>query len=177
MTRSRIDDASRRRTYRWDDPAPAVEASRHLSGLELLEAIGDGRISEPPALRTLDIRLRSAASGSVVFTLTPDEMHGNAVGLVHGGVIAALLDTAMGCAVLSRLARGTEFVALDLHSQFLRPVTRQAGVVVCTGSALPPTAGTADAVARVEDANGRLMATGTSTFLLHGQTHSSKGGL
>jgi len=157
----------RTRDYAWGDPSATLQAAlRGLTGLELLMAIGAGELPLPPALRTLDIRPEAAAVGEVVFTLQPREFHYNPQGIVHGGVLVALLDTSMGCAVHSHLPAHTGYVTLDLSTQFLRVVDEGTGTLRCVGSALPVLTGTTDAVARVEDADGRVMATARSTFLI-----------
>jgi len=157
----------RTRDYAWGDPAATAEAALGgLTGLELLIAIEAGKLPLPPALRTLDIRPEAAAVGEVVFTLQPHEFHYNPQGIVHGGVLVALLDTSMGCAVQSHLPAYTGYVTLDLSTQFLRIVNERTGTLRCVGSALPVLAGTTDAVARVEDADGRVMATARSTCLI-----------
>jgi uncharacterized protein (TIGR00369 family) len=157
----------RTRSYAWGDPAATVRATlRGLTGLELLLAIGGGKLPLPPALRTLDIHPETAARGEVVFTLQPQEFHYNPQGIVHGGVLAALLDTSMGCAVHSHLPAYSGYVTLDLSTQFLRIVNEGTGTLRCVGSALPVLAGTTEAVARIEDADGRVMATARSTCLI-----------
>ena len=74
----------------------------------------------PPALRTLDITPVEAEPGRVSFTLVPSEFHLNPFGLVHGGVLAALIDTAMGCAVHSLLPVGAGYVTSELNVRYLR---------------------------------------------------------
>ena len=166
MRSSAFSDSSRHRAYRWDNPAAVATAAKLMSGLELMEAMRAGRLPQPPAQRTLEIVPQSVGTGAVVFALEPQELHCDALGWVHGGVIVALLDTAMGCAVHTHLPAGTGYVSLQLSTEFLRPIAHDTAVVVCTGSALPPGADTAEAVARVEDSAGRLMATAKSTFRL-----------
>jgi uncharacterized protein (TIGR00369 family) len=157
----------RTRDYAWGDPAETVEAALGgLTGLELLLAIGAGELPLPPALRTLDIRPETAAPGEVVFTLQPREFHYNPQGIVHGGILVAMLDTSMGCAVHSHLPAYTGYVTLELSSEFLRTVDERTGPLRCVGSALPVLSGTTEAVARMEDAGGRVMATARSTCLI-----------
>src|SRR5690349_14131101 len=92
---------TRRRTYEWDDPTPTALAGLEHGGLEVLHAIGSGSLPLPPALRTLGVEPVAAEPGEVSFRLDLGEFHLNPFGIVHGGVLAALLDTAMGCAVHS----------------------------------------------------------------------------
>ena len=74
----------------------------------------------------------------------------NPLGTVHGGVIAALLDTACGCAVHTTLPAGTGYTSLDLNTRFLRPVRAGAGRIRCVGTVL--TAGSRTATAEAQDA-------------------------
>ena len=92
-----------------------------MDGLSVLRAIGSGELPVPPALRTLGIEPIEAAPGHVSFRLDPAEFHLNPFGLVHGGVLAAMLDTAMGCAVHSLLPAATGYVTGELNVRFLRP--------------------------------------------------------
>ena len=41
--------------------------------------------------------------------------------IVHGGMVATVLDTAMGYVCVSRLAVGEAFLTADLHVEFYRP--------------------------------------------------------
>jgi uncharacterized protein (TIGR00369 family) len=158
--------AVRRRTYEWTDPRPATASLGRTSGLEMLEAIGDGRLPRPPIMDTLGISAVDAEQGRVVFALTPAEWHYNPLGSVHGGVLAALLDTVTGCAVHSMLPAGTGYTSMDLSTRFLRPVTVASGRLRCEGTILSLGRRAAVAEARIEDADGRLVAHATSNCLL-----------
>jgi uncharacterized protein (TIGR00369 family) len=46
-----------------------------------------------------------------------DERHGNNSGMPHGGLVATLLDAAMGSA--ARLAAGVPVITLDMHVSFI----------------------------------------------------------
>src|SRR4051794_7615736 len=94
---------TRQRTYRWEDQEATRLAGTTHEGLTVLQAIGAGTLPLPPAVQTLGITTLDAEHGRVSFTLTVGEYHLNPFGIVHGGVLAGLLDTAMGCAVHSLL--------------------------------------------------------------------------
>jgi len=49
--------------------------------------------------------------------------HHNPMGRVHGGLIAALADAAMGIAFGRTLLPGEDFSTIDMQIQFIRPVT------------------------------------------------------
>ena len=115
-----MSSTTRHRAYAWEDQSPTVTAGGTHDGLAILQAIGREELPLPPALRTLDITPVEAEPGRVTFTLVPSEFHLNPFGLVHGGVLAALIDTAMGCAVHSLLPVGAGYVTSELNVRYLR---------------------------------------------------------
>jgi uncharacterized protein (TIGR00369 family) len=158
---------NRTRTYDWGDPSEVIHAVvAGMSGLELLQSIGEGRLPEPPALRTLGIEPVSAEPGKVIFSLQPAEFHYNPMGLVHGGVLVALMDTAMGCALHAHLGPGMSYVTTELSSQFARPVTEPTGRITCTGLSEAPQGRSVTTHATVVDAGGQVLATASSTCLV-----------
>ena len=115
-----MSSTTRHRAYAWEDQSPTMTAAATHDGLAILQAIGREELPLPPALRTLDITPVEAEPGRVSFTLVPSEFHLNPFGLVHGGVLAALIDTAMGCAVHSLLPVGAGYITSELNVRFLR---------------------------------------------------------
>src|SRR5438874_12522897 len=104
----------RERVVDWQAPGLAAKAAAGMSGLEAMRAIRDGLLPEPPMARLIDFRLRVAEPGRIVMELEPHESLENTIGLVHGATSAALLDTAMGCAISTMLLAGQGAVTLDL---------------------------------------------------------------
>jgi len=92
-------DETRTRIYSWTNPAATQAALAGRSGLDVLTAMLGGELPPPPVMSTLDIRPGDVGEGWITFRLTPQEMHYNPLGTVHGGVLATLLDSATGCAV------------------------------------------------------------------------------
>ena len=160
------DGAARSRTYSWIDPSATVAALAGLSGIDLLSAIGRGELPPPPAMRTLGIQALDVGEGRVRFGMMPQEMHYNPLGTVHGGVLAALLDSATGCAVHSVLPAGFGYTSMDLTTKYLRPVTAGTGKVIATGTLLSRGSRTALAEAKLTDARDRLLAHATSSCLI-----------
>ena len=150
----------------WDDPIPGAEAARRLSGLDFLQAIQAGRFAAPPISRLLDFTLLEVAEGRAVFGVTPGERHYNPIGLVHGGLLATLLDSALGCAVQSTLPAGTGYTTLEIKVNFTRPVLKDTGFLRCEARTVHRGRQTATAEGRVTDAGGRIYAHGTTTCLL-----------
>jgi uncharacterized protein (TIGR00369 family) len=156
----------RERTYTWDDPAALAGAGHGLSGREFLERIGRGELPAAPAAATTGIIPVEVGDGLAVFSLEPQEWHYNPLGSVHGGILATLADTALGCAVHTRLPAGTGYTSVDLTIKFTRPATLASGALTCTGTVVAMGRRTATAEARIVDEAGRVVAQAISTCLL-----------
>ncbi|MFJ1729978.1 PaaI family thioesterase [Streptomyces sp. NPDC088254] len=150
--------APQHRTYTWHDPQPTAEAIQRLSGLEVLQGIGDGTLPAPPAMDTLAIEPVEIEPGRVVFELTPTGRHYSALGTVHGGVLAPLADNALGACVYTSLPAGTGYTTQGIDVTFLRPVTIETGRTRCEGTALDVGRRTAYATAAITDLAGRPLA-------------------
>jgi uncharacterized protein (TIGR00369 family) len=156
----------RTRTYSWDDPFALRDAMTGRSGLELMQAMARGEISPPPIAQTLGFRLVEAERGHALFECEPAEYHYNPIGIVHAGLAMTLMDSAMGLAFVTTLEEPAAWTTLECKSNFTRALTVDSGVVRCTGSIVHRGRRVATTEARVEDAEGRLCAHGTSTILL-----------
>ncbi len=149
---------TRQRSHTWQDPQATFLAGAIQDGLSLLKAIGDGTLPLPPIMSTLDIKPAIADRGRVSFTLDPQEFHLNPFGIVHGGVLATMLDTAMGCAVHSLLPVGVGYVTSEMNIRFLRPALLTSGTLLCVGELVNPGKSTMVASAQITDANDRVIA-------------------
>jgi uncharacterized protein (TIGR00369 family) len=79
---------------------------------------------------------------------------------------STLLDTAMYCAIHSMLPAGTAYTTMELHINFLRPLTIETGVVRCESESLHSGRTVATAQGRLLDAAGKLYAHGTRTSMI-----------
>ena len=100
------------------------------------------------------------------FELEPAEWHYNALGTVHGGILSTLADTALGCAVHTKLPAGTGYTSLDLTIKFTRAATVDSGLLTCEGTVVTIGRRTATAEARITDGSGRVIAHAVTTCLL-----------
>jgi uncharacterized protein (TIGR00369 family) len=157
---------ARTRTITWTDPAQSRFRSRHLSGYERLIAIRRGELAPPPAAALLGMELDEVEPGRTVFSLLADEVHENPMGTMHGGIVATLVDTAMGCALSSRLPADAGFTTLELKTNFVRAITPATGRIYAEGTVVHAGGRVATTEARVLDANGTLYAHATSTCLI-----------
>ena len=152
----------------WEDPSlgPRIAAERGLNGIEYLRAIMRGEVPPPPITRLMDIELVSVEDGRVVFAATPGEQHYNPMGVVHGGLAATLLDSAIGCAMQTKAPSGFFYTTIELKVNYVRPLFAGMGRVFGEANVLYVGRQTALAEARVVDANGKIYAHATSSCML-----------
>ncbi|MFF0488196.1 PaaI family thioesterase [Nocardia sp. NPDC003482] len=115
---------------------------------------------------SLGIRLDEAGDGYTRYHLDPNPATINAMFTVHGGVLATLLDTAMGSAVFTKLADGIAYTTLELKVNFIRSVTLDGSRLTCDAKAVHVGRRTATAEGRITDAAGKLIAHGSTTILV-----------
>src|SRR5215213_4856670 len=125
------DNAGRTRTFSWENPKALAEAARGLTGLEFLRKVVSGELPRPPISALMNFGLAELAEGRAVFAAEPAEYHYNPIGVVHGGLAATMLDSATGCAVQTTLPAGVGYTTLELKTNFVRPLTRDTGRVLC----------------------------------------------
>ena len=157
---------TRRRVVEWADPKALAAVGRQRSGLAFLQAILAGEILPPPIVLLLGIEMVSAERGRVVMRMAAGEHLYNPLGSIHGGAIATLFDTAMGCAVHSTLDIGRGYTTLEIKVNYLRAATLASGLLTATGEVIHAGRQQAVAEARLHDAAGRLYATASTTCLL-----------
>jgi uncharacterized protein (TIGR00369 family) len=150
----------------WEDPVALAQAGRSMAGIEFLRAIRDGRLPHPPICALLGYRLTEVESGHAVFEIAPAEQHYNPIGVVHGGIAMTLLDSAMGCAVQTRMPAGGGYTTLEAKTNLVRAVTADTGKLRATGKVLHLGKRVATAEAKLEDGEGRLYAHATSTCIV-----------
>ncbi len=158
--------ASRTRLITWEDPTSAVQTGKAISGIAYLTALQSGELPAPPIAALMGMWITEVSEGRIVFAAEPAEFHYNPLGTVHGGVMATLLDSALGCAVQSMLPAGTSYTTLELKVNYLRPITEKTGTVYCEGKIIYVGGRTATAEGRLTDAGGKLYAHGTTTCII-----------
>lgn len=146
-------------------PIP-FELIKSLGGLGVLRGMIDGTLPPPPISKTLDFKIIEAAPGTAVFTCTPQMMHYNPIGSVHGGLAGTLLDSCMSCAVMTLLEPGTGYTTLEYRVHLVRGMSEKTGPVRAEGRVVHSGKRTATAEGRIVDASGNLYAHGTTTCLI-----------
>lgn len=159
-------ESERTVTVSWGDPRRLGEAARGLTGLEFLQKIAAGELPPPPIAALLNFELVELTEGNAIFAVEPKEYHYNPIGVVHGGLAATLLDSAMGCAVHSMLPAGAAYTTLEIKVNFVRPITADTGRVRAEAKLIHLGGRTATAEGRVIDEAGKLYAHATTTCLI-----------
>ncbi|MDQ6883711.1 MAG: alpha/beta fold hydrolase [Candidatus Dormibacteraeota bacterium] len=138
-------------------------------GRDRLEAAlrGDpAGLPPPPFFSILNLRFAAVSDGTATFEMPISTDHYNPNGVVHGGAIASLADSAMGFAVYSTLAAGESFTTAEIHMNFLKAASVESGILQSTGRVIQRGRQIAVATAEVFDSRGQLIATASSTNLV-----------
>jgi uncharacterized protein (TIGR00369 family) len=151
---------------RWEDPMALAESARSMSGMDFLRAMRDGKVPHPPICALMNYRLVEVEPGHAVFEGTPAEQHYNPIGVVHGGLAMTLLDSAMGCAVHTKMPAGGGYTTLEAKTNLVRAITSDAGKLRAIGHVVHLGKRVATAEARLEDAAGKLYAHATTTCIV-----------
>jgi len=121
-----------------------------------------------PYYQAMGMSVAEIDEGRVVLRVGVQPSHLNADGIVHGGVLPAIADGAMGNALRTLYGNESQVLTADVHLQYLRSVTGGAllaeGRVVQSGRRL-----SFAEVAIRDEASGRLVAKGSGTFVIAGQ--------
>jgi uncharacterized protein (TIGR00369 family) len=149
---------------RWG-VVPRAEAAT-LSGRELLEGMVAGRLPMPPMGHTLGFRLVAVGEGTAVFEGDPGEQLLNPMGIVHGGWVLTLIDSATGCAAHTLLPPGVGYTTVETKVNFSRVIRADTPRVRCEGRVVSKGRQIISAEAAVKGSDGKVLAHGTSTLLV-----------
>lgn len=135
------------------------------SGLDprRLEELRD-RISRSAFHGWAGIELTQLGGGRAVVALALEPHHFNPQGIVHGGIIATLADTAIGLAVRSQLRAGLTHRTAQLNVHYL--AKGEGERLVAAGRCLHVGSRMGYGEAEVLDADGHLLARGSATFIV-----------
>mgnify|MGYP001236401037 FL=1 len=160
-------------------PGPGVaraDQMAHLSGLEMMRGVLEGRLPYATISQTLDYLLIDVAEGRAVFQGSPGTAHLNPMGTVHGGWFATLLDSALGCAVHTLMPPGRGYTTAELSVNIVRALTPKTVRVRAEEHVVHAGRQLATAEARLVGPDGTLYAHGTTTCLVFDLRHKPAGG-
>lgn len=126
--------------------------------LELMDIVNSS-----PFPKHMSMRLTAISLDRAVLELVTGQCHLQPYGIVHGGVISTLIDTATFWAVYMRIPEGSGLVNIDLKLNYLRPVEN--GILTAEGHAIRSGNSISYAETNVLNEKRELIAHGTSTLM------------
>jgi len=121
-------------------------------------------VNTSPYPRHLRMELVSISVDQALVTLKTEQCHLQPFGIVHGGVLATLIDTATFWSVFLRLPEDAGLVNIDLKLNYLKSVST--GAMTAQGRCIRAGRSINYAEASVKDKEGNLIAHGTSTLMV-----------
>ena len=121
-------------------------------------------VGASPFFRHMGMRLAAMDIGTAEIHLSLGNSHIQPFGLVHGGVIATLIDTATFWAVYLQIGDGDGLVNVDLKLNYLKSVTH--GRLRAIGTSIRSGRTICYSEASVFDEADQLLAHGTSTLMV-----------
>lgn len=94
---------------------------------------------------------------------------------MHGAFTAAMLDSAMGCAVLSTLPAGIGHTTIEFKLNLVRPMSAEVGEVKAEGWIVHRGRTIATAEGRLFDKAGKLIAHGNTTIMIFAAKPAAQG--
>jgi uncharacterized protein (TIGR00369 family) len=113
-----------------------------------------------PITELLGVRPVSLGEGEASIELVAEKRLHNAMGTLHGGILSALADVAMGTALATVTAEGESFSTLELQTSYFLPVV--AGRITARAKVIRRGRGTAHLECDLENDEGQLVARATS---------------
>ncbi|SDI04916.1 PaaI family thioesterase [Variovorax sp. OV700] len=150
-------------------PGPGLARPEQIAGktgLEMMQAMLKGEIPYAAIAKTLDFTLLSVSRGVAVFQGTPLPQHLNPLGTIHGGWIATVLDSALGCSVHTMMPAGRAYTTAELSVNYVKGITPKVQRVRAEGKVIHCGRQLATAEARLVGPDGTLYAHATTTCLV-----------
>jgi acyl-CoA thioesterase len=112
--------------------------------------------------KMIGMELFDIAPGEATITIKMRDQLRQPHGVLHGGITATLIDTAMAFAVITRLAEGEKATTVDLTVHYLRPHIE--GAVSCTAKVVRAGKRIITLTAEAFNEEKKLIATAMSTY-------------
>lgn len=139
-----------------------------MSGMEFMQAMVEGRLPQPTIAALLGYRVVGAEPGRALIHGRPEFAHTNPFGGVHGGWYGTVLDSALGCAVMTAVPKGRWYTTLEYKVNITRALPPGTEI---EAEGLLDHAGRSTAVAHATirgRGDGKLYATASTTCLIMG---------
>jgi uncharacterized protein (TIGR00369 family) len=121
-------------------------------------------VNTSPYPKHLRMQLDSISVDQAVVKLNTEQCHLQPFGIVHGGVLATLIDTATFWSVFLRLPEDAGLVNIDLKLNYLKSIS--SGLMTAQGRCIRAGRTINYAEASIKDKEGNLIAHGTSTLMV-----------
>lgn len=114
----------------------------------------------------MGMRMIAVDEGTATIRIELGPHLGNINGIVHGGVYATLLDSALGSTVHTVLPIGARLATVDLNVSYLRSARLDEGELFATGRVTRRGRRICHAHGEVTRPDGTVLATGVGSFLV-----------
>ena len=135
-----------------------------LTGLEIIQQFAEGTLVVP-MVKDFPMRFEHVEKGLINGTAKAEKKHCNAMGVVHGGFAAVLLDSITGCVVHTMLEKGVTFSTIDLNIKMLRPIPVEKQLMF-VGKIISVSRNIGVSEATISDDNGKIFAHATATCFI-----------
>ncbi len=144
------------------DPAMIIG----MNGLETMQAIVEGKLPPAPIAKEMNFCLVAVAEGSATFEGEPGPEFRNPLGTIHGGWYGAILDSALGCAVHTKMPEAAAYTTLEYKVNITRaiPVGTKVRAIGTTSHVGRSTAVAEAKLTGVDD--NKLYATASTTCII-----------
>lgn len=115
-----------------------------------------------PYYSTLGFEIQEIANGIAIFEIKIREAL-TQNGMIHGGVLASLIDSTCACAALSLIFPNGSITTIDLQVEFLKPVSK--GRLRAKAKCIKSGKNIFFCKAKIWNENGDLICTGSSQLL------------
>jgi uncharacterized protein (TIGR00369 family) len=150
-------------------PGPGLARPDQLegkTGLEVMQMMLAGEIPYAAIAKTLDFTIIEARPGVAIFQGRPLPQHLNPLGTIHGGWVATMLDSALGCSVHTMMPPGRGYTTAELGVNYVKGLTPKVERVRAEGKVIHCGKQLATAEARLFGPDGTLYAHATTTCLV-----------
>jgi len=150
-------------------PGPGLASPAQIegkTGLEVMQMMLAGEIPYAAIAKTLDFTVVEVRPGVAIFQGQPLPRHLNPLGTIHGGWVATMLDSALGCSIHTMMPPGRGYTTAELGVNYVKGLTPKVVRVRAEGKVIHCGKQLATAEARLFGPDGTLYAHATTTCLV-----------
>ena len=136
------------------------------SGIEQLRRMAETTVLGP-MMRLMKQSIVDVGPGSATVESIPSAEFENSMRRMHGGFVATLIDSALGCAVMTVLPAGTGYGTVDMSVKFVRKIDVATGPLLAKANVVHAGRTMVTAETKVMDKEGKIYAHGLGTFLVY----------